>query len=73
MTTYQLFCVLVIIMCGLGGCSENDSSLENKSSQEQGSHVWEEQTATLDKAREVEGMLQESADAERKKIEEQTR
>ena len=48
------------------GCSEPDND------QQQG-HVWQEQTDTLDKARAVEGVLQDSADEQRRKIEQQTR
>ena len=49
----------------LGACSGDDTDTEK-------SHVWKEQTDTMDKARAVEDALQESADIERKKIEEQT-
>lgn len=56
-----LFCLLVL----QAGCSEQDAD------QQQG-HVWQEQTDTLDKARAVEGLLQESADEQRRQMEQQT-
>ncbi|MGH8121104.1 MAG: hypothetical protein ACRESK_10870 [Gammaproteobacteria bacterium] len=64
MTFLKFACLMMAFMI-LTGCSGDDTDTEK-------SHVWKEQTDTMDKARAVEGMLQESADAERKKIEEQT-
>lgn len=60
----QICAVLVLTLVALGACSGEDSEAEK-------THVWKEQTDTMDKARAVEGMLQDAADAERKKIEEQ--
>lgn len=46
----------------LFGCSEESSNSDQKD------HVWKEQTDTIDKAKEVEGMMLESAAATRKAI-----
>jgi len=62
--TYMKYACILSALLFLTGCSGDDSE-ENKS------HVWKEQTDTMNKAKAVEGVLQESADAERKKIEEQ--
>ena len=63
--TYPKFACLLLASLLLGGCSGDDEDAGK-------THVWKEQTDTMDKARAVEGILQESADDERKKIEEQT-
>ena len=58
--------VFMLVSCLiLFGCSdENDSS----SATSQKDHVWKEQTDTIDKAKEVEGMMLESAAATREAI-----
>ena len=57
--------ILLAMLILMAGCSNDDS-------QEKKAHVWKEQTDTLNKAKAVEGVLQDSADAERKQIEDQT-
>jgi len=44
------------------GCSDESSNSSQKD------HVWKEQTDTIDKAKEVEGMMMESAAATREAI-----
>jgi len=44
-------------------CSDDD--------RESGDHVWKEQTQVLDKAKEVEGLLKDVSDQQRKIIDEQ--
>ena len=61
--TCMLLLAAVILMAG---CSDDDSEAKK-------AHVWKEQTDTMNKARAVEETLQNSADAERKQIEDQTR
>ncbi len=58
---------LVILMCALilNGCSE-DNNTQSKD------HVWKEQTDAIEKARAVEGMLQDSAEAQRRQIQDQS-
>ena len=61
---------LLLICCSiLSACSDesNSSSAEAKKD-----HVWKEQTDMINKAREVEGMMLDSATATRKTIEQNT-
>ena len=58
--------ILIAAIVMLVGCSDDDA--QNKET-----HVWKEQTDAMNKARAVEGVLQDSADAEQKQIEEQAR
>ncbi len=52
-------------------CSDDDNATsENKGS---GDHVWKEQTQVLDKAKEVDGLLKDVNDQQRKIIDEQTK
>lgn len=48
----------------LATCSDNN--------EEQDTHVWQEQTATIEKAKAVEGILQESAEDQRRHIREES-
>jgi hypothetical protein len=50
----------------LFSCSDESSNSSQKE------HVWKEQTETIDKAKEVEGMMLESAAATRKLIDEES-
>ncbi len=62
--------ILILISCFLVyGCSDDNS---NESKEVKVDHVWKEQTDTIDKAKAVEGMLLDSADATRKEIEHQS-
>jgi hypothetical protein len=47
----------------VSACSDDD--------RESGDHVWKEQTQVLDKAKEVDGLLKDVADQQRKIIDEQ--
>ena len=58
--------ILLALFLLVSACSNDDAEAKK-------AHVWKQQTDTLDKAKAVEGELQDSADAERKKIEEETR
>ena len=49
----------------VSACSDDD--------RESGDHVWKEQTQVLDKAKEVDGLLEDVADQQRKIIDEQTK
>ncbi len=48
----------------VSACSDDD--------RESGDHVWKEQTQVLDKAKEVDGLLEDVADQQRKIIDEQS-
>lgn len=56
--------ILLMSILALNGCTE-DNDPQKKD------HVWKEQTEAIEKARAVEGMLQESAEAQRRQIQEQ--
>ena len=57
----------IIVSCLiLFGCSDESSNSSQKD------HVWKEQTESIDKAKEVEGMMLESAAATRKLIDEES-
>jgi hypothetical protein len=60
---YPLILLMIILI--LNGCSEDNNSQKND-------HVWKEQTEAIEKARAVEGMLQDSAEAQRRQIMEQS-
>jgi len=61
---------LGVVLLFVSGCSDDENATsENKLS---GDHVWKEQTQTIDRAKEVEGMLKDAADQQRKLIDEQT-
>ena len=54
----------------ISACSDDDNATsENKGS---GDHVWKEQTQMIDKAKEAEGLLNDTADQQRKIIDEQS-
>lgn len=59
-TIFILWAALIM----MAGCSDDDSQKKKE-------NVWKEQTDTLNKAKAVEGVLQDSASAERKKTEDQ--
>jgi len=60
--TFLLLSILLL------ACSD-DSPDQKKAS---GDHVWKDQTDTMDRAREVEGILDDAAQEQRKIIEETT-
>jgi len=55
---------LASVLLFVSACSDD----KNKGS---GDHVWKEQTQTINKAKEVEELLQDAADQQRKLIDEQ--
>jgi len=60
---------LSAVLLLVSACSDDDDAAsENKGS---GDHVWKEQTQAIDKAKEVEGLLKEATDQQRKIIDEQ--
>lgn len=61
----KIIFILFILLIPVTGCSDEDAEANR-------AHVWKAQTDTMDKARAVEGMLQDSADTGRKQIEDQT-
>lgn len=61
--------ILSAVLLLVSACSDDDKATsENK---ESGDHVWKEQTQVLDKAKEVEGLLKDVSDQQRKIIDEQ--
>jgi len=54
---------LSAVLLLVSACSDDD--------RESGDHVWKEQTQVLDKAKEVDGLLKDVADKQRKIIDEQ--
>mgnify|MGYP000607183974 CR=1 FL=1 len=66
----QLF-LFVIFILFLGACSSGDnSSSDNKKATLNGDHVWKEQTDALKQAQEVSALANESAEQQRKAMEE---
>ena len=61
----KIIFILIALLMLVSGCADEDAEAKK-------AHVWKEQTDTMDQARAVEGVLQDSADAERKQIEDQT-
>ena len=55
--------ILSAVLLLVSACSDDD--------RESGDHVWKEQTQVLDKAKEVEGLLKDVTDQQRKMIDEQ--
>lgn len=61
--------LLLLLTCLLfAACSDDDNSDTADSKK---GHVWKEQTDTIDKAKEVEGMILDSAEETRKAIKQQ--
>ncbi len=54
---------LAAVFLLVSACSDDD--------RESGDHVWKDQTQALDKAKEVEGLLKDATDQQRKIIEDQ--
>lgn len=57
--------ILLMSILLLISCSEDNSSQSND-------HVWKEQTETIDKARAVEDLLMDSAEDQRRQIQDQS-
>lgn len=68
---YFIQILLLLISCStFTACSgEGDSNSKNASTEKD--HVWKEQTDTINKAKEVEGMIMDAAEETRKAIEQQ--
>ncbi len=65
----KTFIFLASALMLVSACSDNEQgSSERKLS---GDHVWKEQTETIDKAKEVEGLLQDITEKQRQAIEAQ--
>ncbi len=60
-TIIKVFLISMIIL--LSACSEDKET--------SGEHVWKEQTDTINKAKQVEAMIMDSAEKQKKAIEEQ--
>ena len=58
--------ITVLIILGITACTDEGKS------QEQQDHVWKEQTETLDKAKAVEGILNDTARAQEQQIQDET-
>ena len=63
----DLILAIVISFLLLIACSDDKEKDKNKTS---GDHVWKEQTDTMDRARAVEGALEDAAKEQREMIEE---
>lgn len=53
--------LLALLGLLIAGCSSEDNDVED--------HVWKDQVETIDKAREVEGMIQDAAGKQKKATE----
>lgn len=63
----KLISIIIFSALLLIACSDDEEKAKSKT---QGDHVWKEQTDTLDKARAVEGILEDAAQEQREAIEE---
>ncbi len=63
---YKIILILVF-MVPMTGCSDVSNTADTNKD-----HVWKAQTDTINKAREVEGILRDSAAATRKSIDQQS-
>jgi hypothetical protein len=64
MQTMMRYCVLLpVLLAGCGGEQEPEAGKQG--------HVWQEQINTMDKARDVDTLLQDSASAQRRAIDAQ--
>ena len=60
---------LALVLLFISACSDEDKGTsENKPG---GDHVWKEQTKAIDKTKEVEGLLKDVSEQQRKIIDEQ--
>lgn len=70
--TVRLLLQLLIIISLVLLSSCGDNSAGSQDAKQKHNHVWKSQTDTLDKAKAVEGVLQESADSQRQQIQDAT-
>lgn len=63
----KLITIIVFVFLGAGACSDEGKNQEKRD------HVWKEQTEALDKAKAVEGILKDSARAQERQIQEDTK
>lgn len=61
-------CSFLLFSCLFISACSDDKNQDKKTTS--GDHVWKEQTMTMEKARAVEGIMEESAQEQRKMIEE---
>jgi outer membrane biogenesis lipoprotein LolB len=64
----NLILIIVFSTLLLTACTDDEGKDASNTRRD---HVWKDQTDTIDKAKEVEGMLKDSADLQRKMIEDQ--
>ena len=62
----QIASILLLSVFLVASCSDDEDKNKNELT---GEHVWKEQTDTMDKARAVEGMLEDAAQEQREMIE----
>ena len=62
-----IFAMTIVVTLLATACSDEGKS------QDKQDHVWKEQTQALDKAKAVEGVLRDSARAQKQQIEEETK
>ena len=58
----KIFSITALVILAITSCSDEGNS------QEKHDHVWKEQTQTLDKAKAVEGIIMDSAEAQKRQI-----
>jgi len=63
----KLISVIIFSTLLLTACSDDEGKAKSKLT---GDHVWKEQTDTMERAKAVEGMLEDAAQEQRKMIEE---
>ena len=61
----KIFCTLIFLGAMLCSCSDNNDS-------EKKEHVWSDQVRTIERAEEVEGMIMDSVELQKREIEEAT-
>ena len=63
----KLLSITILVTLVISACSDEGKN------QEKQDHVWKEQTEALDKAKAVEGIIQDSARAQEQQIQEDTK
>jgi len=59
------YSLLLLMSILINGCSDDNNPQKND-------HVWKEQTQAIEKAKAVEGLLQDSAEEQRRQIQDQS-